>query len=54
MGKDPAAQIAAQLLLDVARQVLATLLAHRREEGLQMLAHHDVQSASHRKIWGAL
>lgn len=43
MGRDPAADVASELLLDVAREILAALLAHGGEEGLEVLAHHDVQ-----------
>jgi len=43
VGRDPAADVASELRLDVAREILAALLAHGGEEGLEVLAHHDVQ-----------
>jgi hypothetical protein len=43
MRQDSAPQIPTKLLLDVARQILASLLAHRREEGLEVLAHDEMK-----------
>jgi hypothetical protein len=45
MGQDSATQIATQLLLDVVRKLLAALLTHRGEEGLEVLAHDEMQGA---------
>jgi hypothetical protein len=41
--QEAATKVAAKLLLDVARQVFAALVAHGREEGLEVLAHDDVE-----------
>jgi len=43
--QDAAAQIATKLLLDVVGHVLAPLLAHRREKGLEVLTHDEVEGA---------
>ncbi len=43
MGEDAATKIATQLVLDVARQILASLLANRREEGLEVLTHDEMK-----------
>jgi hypothetical protein len=43
MREDAAPEVSAQLLLDVARQALAVLFAKRRQEGLEVLAHHGVE-----------
>jgi hypothetical protein len=43
--QDAAPEVAAKLLLDVAWQVFASLLAYRREEGLEVLAHDEMQGA---------
>jgi hypothetical protein len=43
MRQDAATQIAPQLLLDIARKVLAARLAHLGEEGLEVLAHDGVK-----------
>jgi hypothetical protein len=44
MREDAATNVATKLLLDVVRDVFAAFLSHRREEGLEVLAHDDVQS----------
>jgi hypothetical protein len=43
MCEDAAANVATKLLLDVVRDVLAAFLSHHREEGLEVLAHDEVQ-----------
>jgi hypothetical protein len=50
MRQNAAAQIPAKLLLDVAGQVLTSLLAYRPEEGLEVLAHDEMQGAVLRTV----
>ena len=43
MRQDAATKVATQLVFDIARQVLAALLSHRREEGFKVFAHDEME-----------
>jgi hypothetical protein len=47
MAEQPATKVPPELLLDVTREVLAALLPNGREEGLEVLAHDEVE---HRRL----